>query len=44
MMKTGYAALWAVLMAIWLMGAASAREIKIGIVLPLSGGGAQFGD
>ena len=44
MRQTGHVALWAVLMVIWMVGTASAREIKVGMVLPLSGGGAQFGD
>ncbi len=44
MKTTAYRALWAALLTICLVGAASAREIKVGMVLPLSGGGAQFGD
>ena len=39
-----YRVFWAALLTICLAGAAGARAIKVGMVLPLSGGGAQFGD
>ncbi len=44
MKTTARHALWAVLLTIGLAAIASAKTIKVGMVLPLSGGGAQFGD
>jgi branched-chain amino acid transport system substrate-binding protein len=44
MKTTAYQVLWVALLTLYLVGAARAKEIKVGMVLPFSGGGAQFGD
>lgn len=44
MKTTVHHALWVALLTICLAATVGARDIKIGMVLPLSGGGAQFGD